>query len=82
METKEMTFDEMCEIEPKLYHLRRQALADLCDYNHPNFWRYYERIKGQLKQIVGWYGGDDYPKFFRTTEAFDVCHKAIFAGLT
>jgi hypothetical protein len=81
-EALEMTFEEMCKIEPELSYLREQALAKMSNYHDPNFWNYYEDIKRKLKQIVGWFDGKEYPDFFRTSDAYDVCHKAIYEGLT
>ncbi len=66
------TWQAICQIEPHLIGLKREAKR--C---RGRDWHAYERLKSRLEKLAGW--GAAQPAL-RSSEAFDVAHRAVLGG--
>lgn len=73
-----MTFEELCQIEPRLLALYRRAQAVKDDKRKPSFCAnrvWYTEFKPELCRLVGWEAENP---ALRTEEAYDLAYDTIY----
>ena len=88
VQTTRTTFDELCEIEPRLRALYERAKAIKDDKRHPYFcandvWygrRGWEGLKPELCNLVGHWSQNHHPKL-RSRTAYDIAYHTIYDAL-
>ena len=78
-----ITFDQLCEIEPRLRHLETmvksiQAEKKFCANE---VWYRKEGIKSRIRQLVGYEGCHSKNDTLCTSEAYDVTYQHLWAIL-
>lgn len=73
-------FVKLCEIEPQLWELYREARTCLPAPGFCANFMWYRKggLKGRLCDLVGWEAGN--PRL-RTPEAYDLCYSTIYGAL-
>lgn len=78
------TFEELCELEPRLLGLLHVAQALYDQYKDAprvctnELWAGPKGLKSRLVKLVGWRAGK--PEL-RTSRVYDLCYEAIYAAL-
>jgi hypothetical protein len=74
------TFERLCELEPKLQELAREAQGSRCRSYHAVLARWYCELRPRLLTLVGF--GSSHPEpLMHTSAAYDVGYDHVFALL-
>jgi len=78
-----MTFDKLCEIEPRLRHLEMEAKSIQAgdDFCANEVWYESGGIKSQLRKLVGNEGCDSQNPSLRSSEAYSLVYQYLWAIL-
>jgi hypothetical protein len=73
-----MTFDQICELEPrlrKLYDEIPRLLPSLMEAENGNFWMCWSRLKAMMSALVGWSAENER---VQSPQCYDVAYSACF----
>jgi hypothetical protein len=80
-QSKRLTFDEICRIEPSVLHLYNRAKAIKDDKRQRSFCAndiWLDHLKPLLMHLVGWSAGK---AELRTSQAYDLAYDKIYGAL-
>ena len=77
--SEQVTFNELCEIEPRLKDLYREVKKDKT-WRDKRDWNVWQQYKSQIENLVGWESSST-DSLLISPEAYDVAYQTIYKKL-